>query len=183
MHNSHAYYPPPGFPPGTTATMRGTHKVQLQVRELGVQLLDRLLAVDQVHGEAIDRVKECEALPSARGVHQIVDARWLHLGGQDLGGLLQLIQGFDCEGGAGELCLGGSLHAEDKGLGPVSSVICPWADALGLEEAEVGHEEAGGIHLFCAVLVVDMCDVVELDLVWVVRVGHLGYVCDESTCS
>lgn len=156
------------------ASRRGTHKVQLELRELGVQLLDRLLAVDEVHGEPIDRVEERDGLPAAGCVDQIIDARRLRLGGQDLGGLLQLVQGLDGEGGACELGLGGSLYAEDKGLGAVAAVIRPWADALGLEEAEVGHEEAGGVHLFCAVLVVDMGDVVEFDLVWAVGVGHFG---------
>lgn len=163
----------------------GTHKVELQLRELGVQLLDLLLAVDEVHGEAIDGVIKRDALAAAGGVGQLVDVGGLRLGRQDLGGLLQLGQGVDGEGGAGELCLGGGLDAEDKGLGPVAAVICPWADALGLEEAEVAHEEAGGVDLFCAVLVVDMCDVVELDLVCVDHVewvewGEMKWLVDDG---
>lgn len=181
MRISHAYYRRNPLPlvllRTKAAAVRATHKVQLQLRESGVQLLNRLLPVDQVHGEAIDGVKESEAFPAARGVNQVVDARWLGLGGKDAGGLLQLVHRVDGEGGASELSLGGCLYAEHKGLGSVAAVICPWADALGLEEAKVVHEEAGGVHLFCAVLVVDMCDVVEFDLVWVVRVvGHSGCV-------
>jgi hypothetical protein len=163
------------LPPATAAANQkwgcNTHKVELELRKLGVHLLDSLLAVDEVHGEAVDGVVKGDALAAAGRVGQLVDVRRLRLLRQDLDGLFQLGEGLDSEGGAAKLGLGGGLDAEDKGLGPIAAVICPRADALGLEEAKVDHEKAGGVHLLRAVLVVDMGDVVEFDLV---RVCHVG---------